>query len=121
MPTASGHTTAIRASRVIGTSILNQDGKEIGTVQDIILDKTKSRIKFAVVSISGALVAVDNFYPIPWSALRYDEAADGYVVPFTKEELVDAPAVKKVDELTKNDGDKYSGAAHEFFNTAHDS
>ncbi len=118
MPTASGHTTAIRASRVIGSSILNRDGKEIGTVQDIILDKTQPGIKFAVVSASGALTAVDNFYPIPWSALSYDDSADGYRLPFEKEDLVDAPAVKRVDDLTMDDGREFSDAIREFFKTA---
>ena len=42
MPTATGHTTAIRASRVIGTDVKDTEGEVIGKVEDLILDKTEN-------------------------------------------------------------------------------
>ena len=38
MPTASGHTIAIPASRAIGTDVYNLDGEKIGKVEDLIAD-----------------------------------------------------------------------------------
>ena len=40
MPTATGHTKAIRATRVIGTEVKDNGGNVIGKVEDLILDKT---------------------------------------------------------------------------------
>ena len=37
MPTATGHTTAIRASKVKGTSVYSTSGDKIGHVEDVIL------------------------------------------------------------------------------------
>ncbi|MBU2532382.1 MAG: PRC-barrel domain-containing protein, partial [Alphaproteobacteria bacterium] len=65
MPTATGHTTAIRASRVIGTNVYNSNGDKIGEVEDIILEKTANRIMFAVVGFGGFLGMGEKFHPLP--------------------------------------------------------
>lgn len=103
MPTASGHTTAIRASEVIGIDVYDTSGENIGKVVDVMLDKTSNRTMFAVVSIGGAVTTSDNYYPLPWSILDYAEAKGGYVVPYTKDQLVKGPA-DSMSALTKNDG-----------------
>jgi sporulation protein YlmC with PRC-barrel domain len=118
MPTASGHTTAIRASRVIGAKVLTKSGDEIGEVGDVVLDKTADRILFAVLAREGALTAVHNFYPVPWALLDYDEAREAYVVPFNREDFADAPAVANPSELTEKDGAACRDAAHAFFKRA---
>ena len=53
MPTASGHTKAILASRVQGTDVYNKAGESIGEVKDIVLDKTSNQIMYAVVGFGG--------------------------------------------------------------------
>ncbi|SDG77666.1 PRC-barrel domain-containing protein [Pelagibacterium luteolum] len=103
MPTASGHTTAIRATRTVGTDVYNLDGEKIGKVEDIVLDKTDNSIMFAVVGFGGFLGIGEKFHPLPWASLDFDKEQDGYVVPFTKDELEAAPA-DSIDELTKDDG-----------------
>lgn len=103
MPTASGHTTAIRATRALGTDVYNLDGQKIGKVEDIILDKTDNSIMFAVVGFGGFLGIGEKFHPLPWATLDFDKEQDGYVVPFTRDELEAAPA-DTITELTKDDG-----------------
>ncbi len=105
MPTASGHTTAIRASQVIGTGVFTANGDEIGRIGDVILDKTSDKIMFAVIARAGALTAVDNFYPVAWSDLDYHEDRQGYVLPYGIEELED-DGVSAMFELIDDDGAK---------------
>ena len=87
MPTTSGHTDAIRASRVIGTTVYNTAGDNIGEIEDVILEKTANDIMFAVVGFGGFLGIGEKFHAMPWSVLDYDPDRGGYVVPFTKEQL----------------------------------
>ena len=119
MPTASGHTTAIRASEVIGADVYAPSGDKIGKVEDIILDKTSNRTMFAVVSCGGAVTTSDNFYPLPWSLLEYNEEARGYVVPYTQEQLAKGPT-NSMSVLTKNDGAAPRNAAHSHYKIAKD-
>ena len=102
MTTASGHTTAIRASRVIGTPVKDGAGETIGKVEDVILEKTDNNIMFAVVGFGGVLGVGEKYHPLPWQVLNYDKGKDGYVVSLTKEQLKRAPYYAR-DELSDND------------------
>ena len=103
MTTASGHTSAILASRVKGTAVYNQTGDKIGTVEDIVLDKKSNQIMFAALGFGGFLGAGEKYFPVPWSLLDYDEDKGGYVVPLNKEQVEAAPNYDLKD-LTKHDG-----------------
>ena len=119
MTTASGHTSAIRAKKVIGTSVKNTAGQKIGEIEDIVLDKTSNSILFAVVGFGGFLGVKEKFHPVPWSALDYSEAAGSYVVPFSKEQLQAAPA-DSLEKLTRNDGaDSYRDRAYDYYKISH--
>lgn len=103
MPTASGHTNAILASRVTGTDVYSSAGEKIGHVEDIALSKTSNEILFAVVGFGGFLGIGEMFHALPWKALDYNEQREGYVTGLTKEQLQAAPTYR-LDDLTKNDG-----------------
>lgn len=102
MPTASGHTTAIRASKVKGTNVYNTAGDKIGHVEDVILDKQSNRILFAALGFGGLLGMGEKYAPVPWSMLDYDEDKNGYVVPISEEQIKKSPAYELKD-LTKDD------------------
>lgn len=104
--TASGHTAAICASKVIGTNVKNRSGKAIGEVKDVVLDKLSNNIMFAVVSFGGFLGIGEKFHPIPWASLDYNEAEGSYVVDFNREELEAAPA-DSLEALTRDNGALY--------------
>ncbi len=114
MPTLSGHTDAIRASRVIGTSVFNKTGDNIGSIEDVMLEKTSNGIMFAVIGFGGFLGIGEKYHAIPWSVLDYDPDQGGYVVPFTKEQLKAAPA-HSIDELTGSDGQNARNASYEYW------
>ena len=116
MPTAMGHTTAIRAGKAIGTDVYDMSGKKIGEVKDIVLEKTSNNILFAVVSFGGVLGMGEKYHPVPWSELDYNEDRDGYIVSFTKEQLKSAPS-GSIDELVRNDGQGYRDRAFAHYKT----
>ena len=117
MPTASGHTSAIRASTVIGTNVNDPSGKKIGEVEDVLLDKLSNNIMFAVVSFGGFLGMAEKYHPVPWSSLNYDKSKESYVVNFTKEQLEAAPAAS-IEDLTRNDGRDFRDKAFDYYKAA---
>ena len=66
MQTTTGHTTAIRAKTVLGTSVKDPAGNHIGTIEDIVLDKQSNAIMFAVIGFGGFLGMGEKYHPIPW-------------------------------------------------------
>lgn len=114
MPTLSGHTDAIPASRVIGTPVYNAAGDNIGTIEDVMLEKTSNGIMFAVIGFGGFLGIGEKYHAIPWSVLDYEKDQGGYVVPFTEEQLKAAPAYS-INELTGGDGQLARNASYEYW------
>jgi sporulation protein YlmC with PRC-barrel domain len=114
MPTATGHTVAIRAKKVIGSAVHDEDGEKIGQIEDVVLDKLSNNIMFAIVGLGGVLGMGEKFHPIPWAVLDFDEDENAYVVPYSKEELETAPA-DTLEELTKNDGLPYRDRSYAYY------
>lgn len=112
--TASGHTSAIRAKKVIGTNVYNTGGEKIGAIEDIVLDKLSNNIMFSVCGFGGFLGMGEKFHAVPWSALKYDERQSGYVVGLSTEQLRAAPA-DSIAELARNGGTEYRDRAYSYF------
>jgi len=112
--TASGHTTAIRANKVIGTNVKNQQGEIIGEINDIVLDKLSNNIMYVVVSFGGFLGIGEKYHPIPWASLDYDEDQDAYVGGFSRTQLEGAP-YGSINELTSAEGNSYRDRAFDYY------
>lgn len=121
MTTASGHTSAILASKVKGTTIYNAAGDKIGHVEDVVLDKQSDHIMFAALGFGGVLGMGEKFFPVPWSMLSYNKDKGGYVVPISKDVLEKAPTYR-LDDLTKNDGEfsLIRAKSYDYYNVPHD-
>ena len=114
MPTASGHTKAIRAMKVIGTNVKDPSGHKIGEVEDVMLDKESNNIMFAVLGFGGFLGIAEKYHPIPWSALEFNEDESAYIVNYTKEQLQAAPT-GSIDELTRDDGTRFRERSYAYY------
>src|SRR5689334_21837474 len=114
MPTASGHTSAIRAKKVIGTNVKDPSGKKIGEIEDVVLDKQSNSIMFAVIGFGGFLGMAEKYHPIPWASLDYVEGENAYVVNYTKDQLKAAPA-GSIDELTSDSGLSFRDQAYDYY------
>jgi sporulation protein YlmC with PRC-barrel domain len=114
MTTATGHTSAIRAKKVIGTDVKDTSGAKIGQIEDVVLDKQSNNIMFAVVGFGGFLGMSEKYHPLPWESLNYDEDEGAYIVNYTRAQLEAAPA-GSIDELTRNDGRQFRDRTYEYY------
>jgi sporulation protein YlmC with PRC-barrel domain len=105
----------IPAEKVNGTNVYNLQGEELGSVDDILIDKVSGRAVYAIMAFGGFLGMGEKQHPLPWSTLKYDERKGGYVVNLDKNLLQDAPTYDRSSsfEWTSDYGrrvDKYYGA-----------
>jgi sporulation protein YlmC with PRC-barrel domain len=82
----------IAADQVEGTRVYNRAGENLGSVEDIMIDKLSGKIAYAVVSFGGFLGMGDRHYPLPWEKLDYDTNMGGFVVDLDKKMLEGAPS-----------------------------
>jgi sporulation protein YlmC with PRC-barrel domain len=106
---ASLHDTTSTAGRLIaadqvqGTTIYNPNGDNLGSVEDVMIDKVTGRIAYAVVGFGGFLGIGNRHYPLPWEKLSYDPAMGGYVVDLDRSVLEGAPSYADNDAVAWND------------------
>src|SRR6202035_646600 len=86
----SGH--LIAANQVQGTTVYSTELEELGSIQDVMIDKASGRIAYAVLSFGGFLGIGDEYYPLPWEKLKYNKELGGYVVDIDRTTLEGAPS-----------------------------
>jgi sporulation protein YlmC with PRC-barrel domain len=88
----------IASDKVEGTSVYGADGKRIGSVARVMLEKRGGKVAYAVLSFGGFLGIGDDYYPLPWSKLTYDEQLDGYRIDLTKDQITGAPRYADLED-----------------------
>ena len=81
----------IEASRVEGTVVYNRAGERLGDIHDIVIGKQDGQVKYAIMSFGGFLGIGEEYHPLPWEQLDYEEREGGYVVDLNKAALEGAP------------------------------
>ena len=84
-------TTLIGSDKVEGTYVYRSNGENIGTIQRVMIDKRTGQVAYAVMSFGGFMGIGEDYYPLPWNKLTYNERLGGYEVNFTETQLKGAP------------------------------
>jgi len=64
--------TGYRTSKVVGSSVFNEEGKAIGKIDDLIVVPNET-VPFAILSVGGFLGVGAKFVIVPYSALEIHE------------------------------------------------
>jgi len=83
------------AKTLIGDSVVNTAGEDLGDLKSIMLDVTTGRIAYAVLSFGGFLGVGNKLFAIPWSALTLDAAEKRFILDIAKDRLENAPGFDK--------------------------
>ena len=81
----------VESDDVIGTNVYDANGEHVGSVERLIIGKRHGRVAHAVLSFGGVWGFGADYYPVPWSALTYDEDLGGLRVNITREQVENAP------------------------------
>jgi len=84
-------TSLIGSDKVEGTAVYGADGKKIGKIERVMIDKITGKVAYAVLSFGGFMGMGEDYYPVPWATLKYDTNLGGYLVNLTKDKLEKAP------------------------------
>jgi sporulation protein YlmC with PRC-barrel domain len=101
----------ISSDKVEGTAVYNSGGDKLGSIDDLMIDKSAGQVRYAVMEFGGFLGMGTDRYPIPWKMLKYDTKLDGYVVPLDKNKLEKAPkyGMDDVPAYDRAYGDRING------------
>ncbi len=100
--------TLIASDKVEGTAVYRANGDRIGTIQRVMLEKRSGNAAYAVMTFGGFLGIGDDYYPVPWKILRYNENLGGYEADISDAQLNGAPHFGKADVWSYGDRQRES-------------
>ena len=89
----------VRASEIRGMTVENADGKDLGKIDDLMLDMGEHGcVRYAALSFGGFLGMGDKLFAVPWSVLEFTHDDDGdchIVFDVSEQKLKSAPGFDK--------------------------
>jgi hypothetical protein len=107
-PLGSGQ-PLIESNRVEGTAVYDPQGNKIGSINRLMIEKTSSKVVYAVMSFGGFLGLGTEEHTIPWNKLNYDTSLGGYRTDITKEQLEGAPTFYREGDYNWSDRERERG------------
>jgi sporulation protein YlmC with PRC-barrel domain len=86
---------ALSASTIIGDTVRNRLGEDLGHIKELMLDVEDGRIAYAVLSFGGILGIGDKLFAVPWRALELRPEERTFYLDVDKEQLENAPGFDK--------------------------
>lgn len=88
-------TNLLSSSSMMGTSVINKAGDDLGDIKDIMIDPSSGSIAYVVVSFGGFLGIGDKYFAIPMEAFQIDRDREEFVLDVDKEKMKNAPGFDK--------------------------
>jgi sporulation protein YlmC with PRC-barrel domain len=95
---ASEGATDMRADKLIGTSVYNAEGQEVGSVEDIVFDQD-GKIVGVVLKVGGMLGIGGKSVGIKWNEVQVSPTEEVMTISYSQDQLEVAPDFKTKDSL----------------------
>ncbi|WP_148219294.1 PRC-barrel domain-containing protein [Azospirillum sp. B510] len=106
------HPRAIAADDLENAKLRSPDGKDLGSISELIIDPGTGRVAYAVVELGGFLGIGDADFAVPWAL--FSPSGDGYVLNVPKEKLTNAPRFDDRNRPNMNDR-QWAMAVHTYY------
>jgi len=93
----------ISADKVEGTDIYNLEGKHLGKIESLMVDKLSGKVAYAVVVFGGFLGLGEQRRALPWNVLAYSTDHEGYVIKAEDEALKNIPVSDDLNDADWGD------------------
>lgn len=94
-PTTTTSPRVLSASTIIGDSVVNGAGEDLGDIKDLMIDLDGGRVRYAVLSFGGFLGIGDKLFAVPMETLTLDAENKRFVLDVDRERLENAPGFDK--------------------------
>jgi len=85
----------IPASQLIGSSVHNDRGEDLGKIDDLLVDLNDGEIRYAVLSFGGLLGFCKKYVAVPLPLLQVSKEAGKCLLSESKAKLQQAPGFNK--------------------------
>jgi PRC-barrel domain len=88
----------IESDQIEGTAVYDANGKRIGTIKRLVIEKVSGHVAHAVTTFSGFLGLGYELHTIPREQLPYEMALHDYKTGIREDQLRNAPEFSRQDD-----------------------
>jgi hypothetical protein len=88
-------TNILPAHRLNYFDVVNPAGKDLGQIQEFMVDIAQGRVAFVIVSFGGILGITDKWFALPWELLKWSGERKKFILDMPREVLESAPGLNK--------------------------
>ena len=84
--------------------VVNTEGKDMGQVQNFVVDMQTGHVAFVMVAFGGSLGMGDKWFAMPWNVLKWHPETKKFILDMPAEKLKKAPGLDKgkwLEEIDK--------------------
>src|SRR5690606_22336037 len=85
----------MRASDLLGKTVRNKEGKDLGEVEDVLVNMNSGRVQYTVLSFGGFMGMGDKLFAIPLDSFDRSQQRDHLVLNVSEERLKNAEGFDK--------------------------
>jgi len=78
--------TLVRSDQILGADVMGLNDDEVGSIDDLIIDRGTGRIAFAVIGYGGILDIGENLFAAEYNKLDYSPTEEEFSIRMTKEQ-----------------------------------
>ena len=83
----------VDAYSMIGSLVKGADGKDLGKINQLMVDPRDGKIVYAVVAVGGMLGVGEKLVAVPWNAVKLSQAQGKLIATIDRALLEQAPAM----------------------------
>jgi sporulation protein YlmC with PRC-barrel domain len=92
--TVETHPNVLSAT-VVGDSIVNRAGEDLGKIEELMLDLEKGCVTYAVLSFFGTMGMDEKRFVLPFEALKLDASREHFTFEVDKDNLGERPRFRQ--------------------------
>ncbi|STX27891.1 PRC-barrel domain-containing protein [Legionella beliardensis] len=85
----------VRTEDVIGKEVKSPTLDDLGTIEEIVLDKFTGQTRYVVLSFGGFMGMGDDYFAFPWKSISYNKEEECFILNIDKEKLQRAHGFNK--------------------------
>jgi sporulation protein YlmC with PRC-barrel domain len=108
----------VPASEIIGETVANLQGENVGKILELVIDAGKNRVVYAVLSFGGFMGMRNKLFAIPWEAFEFSETEKKLILNVDREKLEAAPGFEKGDKWPDFKDTLWGESIYNYYNYA---
>ena len=89
--------SVVSSRSLLGSEVSNDTGETLGRIEDFVIDLSRGRVAYAVLSFSQFLGLSHKFFAVPVAALELSYTNRHFILNVEKEKLKEAPGFDRHD------------------------